>query len=152
MYAKCYNMEGYAGSRFLKNGQMPKKHNLVVQLICTEKVAGSMPAFGSKPSQIVANKGRKHVAGRKPVIVAYGREHYKTDQLKGDVRFIQAALGLTNNQWMDKGPVSTVAPFSLYLYKLSCMHTLLLILAGFGISYLIERGYELYIKYRNNGK
>ncbi len=32
------------------------------------------------------------------------------------------------------------------------MHTLLLILAGLGISYIIEKGYELYIKYIKNGK
>lgn len=32
------------------------------------------------------------------------------------------------------------------------MKTIELILSGFGIYYLIEKGYELYIKYKNNGK
>lgn len=32
------------------------------------------------------------------------------------------------------------------------MNALLIILAGFGIYYLIEKGYELYIKHKNNGK
>jgi hypothetical protein len=32
------------------------------------------------------------------------------------------------------------------------MNTFLLIMAGFGMSYIIEKGYELYIKIKNNGR